>query len=140
MLIICVTLHERWKEQDKLSDIEQQPTFRRPQVKQKKKPTLNEGGESQNHWEHHIILKKYEAMLATAVSENNSSSGMLIILTKPKVCIYRNWLTYIVSKRTLWLTSFQNVYVLKYSAAVVFRKSKMHYIANIYFFWYEEWS
>ena len=33
MLIICVTLHERWQEQDKLSDIEQKPPF--PQVKKK---------------------------------------------------------------------------------------------------------
>ena len=37
------------------------------------------GGGLQNQREHHIILTKYEAVHPTAVSENNSSSGMLII-------------------------------------------------------------
>ena len=35
----------------------------------------------QNQQEHHIILNKYEAKHPTAVSENNSSSEMLIIYT-----------------------------------------------------------
>ena len=33
----------------------------------------------QNQQEHHIIFTKYEAVNPTAVSENYSSSGMLII-------------------------------------------------------------
>ena len=37
------------------------------------------GGGVRNQQEHHIILTKYEAVHPTAVSENNSSSGMLII-------------------------------------------------------------
>ena len=42
----------------------------------------------QNQQEHHIILTKYEAVHPKAVSENNSSSGMLIILTiSQTVCI-----------------------------------------------------
>ena len=36
-------------------------------------------GEGPNQREHHIILTKYEAVHPTAVSENYSSSGMLII-------------------------------------------------------------
>ena len=39
----------------------------------------NRGGGLQNQQEHHIILTKYEAVHPTAVSEINSSSGMLII-------------------------------------------------------------
>ena len=38
-----------------------------------------EGGGVQNQQEHHIFLTTYEAVHPTAVSENNSSSGMLII-------------------------------------------------------------
>ena len=40
--------------------------------------SLKRGGEVQNQREHHIILRKYEAVHPKAVSENNSSSGMLI--------------------------------------------------------------
>ena len=36
-------------------------------------------GVSQSQQEHHKILTKYEAIHPTTVSENNSSSGMLII-------------------------------------------------------------
>ena len=37
------------------------------------------GGCYKTYGEHHIILTKYEAVHPTAVSENNSSSGMLIM-------------------------------------------------------------
>ena len=66
------------KEQDKSSDIEQQPPFgdrkysnALPQKRGDTKPTRT----SHN-------LTKYEAVHPTYVSENNASSGMLIILTK----------------------------------------------------------
>ena len=64
------------KEQDKSSDIEQQPPFgdRKWAIF-----SLKIGGGVQNQQEHHVILTKYEAVHPTAVSENNSSSGMLII-------------------------------------------------------------
>ena len=49
---------------------------------------MGRGGGLQNKREHHIILTKYEAVHPTVVSENNSSSGMLIILTINRtVCI-----------------------------------------------------
>ena len=52
-------------------------TLRRPQNKQYSASKLGEV--LQNQQEHYIILTKYEAVHPTAVSENNSSSGMLII-------------------------------------------------------------
>ena len=39
-------------------------------------------GGIQNQREHHIIYTKYEAVHPTYVTENNSSSGMLILLAK----------------------------------------------------------
>ena len=41
--------------------------------------SLNTGGDYENQREHHKILTKYEMMHPTAVSENNSSLGMLIM-------------------------------------------------------------
>ena len=64
-------------EQDKSSDIEQQPPL--GDRKKSNIQTQNRGGGLQNQQEHHIILTKCEAVHPTAVSENNSSSGMLII-------------------------------------------------------------
>ena len=64
------------KEQDKSSDIEQQPPFGDRKISNIQ--PRNRGG-LQNQKEHHVILTKYEAVHPTAVSENNSSSGMLII-------------------------------------------------------------
>ena len=52
-------------------------TLRRPQ--KKAICSLKIGGGLQNQQEHQRILTKYEAVHPTAVSENNSSSGMLII-------------------------------------------------------------
>ena len=66
------------KEQDKSSDIEQQPPFGDRKISNIQ-PQIRWGGGLQNQQEHHIILTKYEAVHPTAVSENNSSSGMLII-------------------------------------------------------------
>ena len=69
--------HQVVEEQDKSSDIEQQPPFG-----DRKKSNIqphNRGWGLQNQQEHHIILTKYEAVHPTAVSKNNSSSGMLII-------------------------------------------------------------
>ena len=63
-------------EQDKSSDIEQQPPFGDRKISNIQ--PQNRGGGLQNQQEHHIILTKYEAVHPTAVSENNSSSGMLI--------------------------------------------------------------
>ena len=63
-------------EQDKSSDIEQQPPFGDRKISNIQ--PQNRGG-GQNQQEHHIILTKNEAVHPTAVSENNSSSGMLII-------------------------------------------------------------
>ena len=63
--------------QDKSSDIEHQPPF----GDRKYSNTLPEKRGIQNQRAHHIILTKYEAVNPTYVSENNSSSGMLIILT-----------------------------------------------------------
>ena len=70
------SLFENWlQEQDKSSDIEQQPPFG-----DRKKSNIQPHNRGvQNQQEHHISLKKYEAVHPTAVSENNSSSGMLII-------------------------------------------------------------
>ena len=77
--------HKHWKnvfillfvlEQDKSSDIEQQPPFGDRKISNIQ--PQNRGG-LQNQQEHHIILTEYEAVHPTAVSENNSSSGMLII-------------------------------------------------------------
>ena len=64
------------QEKDKSSDIEQQPPFGARKISNIQ--PQNRGG-GQNQLEHHIILTKYEAVHPTAVSENNSSSGMLII-------------------------------------------------------------
>ena len=66
-----------FQDQDKSSDIEQQPPF--GDRKTSNIQPQNRGGGVQNQQEHHIILTKYEAVHPTAVSENNSSSGMLII-------------------------------------------------------------
>ena len=65
------------QEQDKSSDIEQQPPFGDRKISNIQ--PQNRGGGLQYQQEHHIILTKYEAVHPTAVSENNSSSGMLII-------------------------------------------------------------
>ena len=73
------------EEQDKSSDIEQQPPFGDRKISNIQ---LQNRGGLQNQQEHHIILTKYEAVHPTAVSENNSSSGMLIIQTiSQTVCI-----------------------------------------------------
>ena len=64
-------------------------------------------------------------MHSMAVSENNSSSEMLIIfIKKHKQFVFGSVsfagkFTYIVSKRTELLTPFQNNYILKYSAEIV---------------------
>ena len=63
-------------EQDKSSDIEQQPPFGDRKISNIQ--PQNRGG-VQNQQEHHTFLTKYEAVHPTAVSENNSSSRMLII-------------------------------------------------------------
>ena len=65
------------QEQDKSYDIEQQPPFGDRKISNIQ--PKNRGGGVQNQQEHHIILTKYEAVHPTVVSENNSSSGMLII-------------------------------------------------------------
>ena len=52
--------------------------LRWPQMKQYTSKK-EEGVGIQNQQEHHIILTKYEAVHPTVVSENDSSSGMLII-------------------------------------------------------------
>ena len=69
----------KWEvqEQDKSSDIEQQPPFGDRKISNIQPPNM--GGGVQNQQEHHIIMTKYEVVHPTAVSENNSSSGMLII-------------------------------------------------------------
>ena len=64
------------KEQDKSSDIEQQPSFGE-RKESNTKPQIRGGVQKQR--EHHIILTKSEAVHPTVVSENNSSSRMLII-------------------------------------------------------------
>ena len=51
-------------------------TIRRPQIKQY--TASNEEG-LQNQREQHIILTKYKAVHPTVVSDNNSSSGIIII-------------------------------------------------------------
>ena len=66
------------QEQDKSSDIEQHSSF----GDRKYSNTLPQNGGMQNQREHHIIEIRYEAVHQTYVSENISSSGMLIILTK----------------------------------------------------------
>ena len=68
------------EEQDKSSDIEQQSPFGDRKISSIH-PQNRRGGGVQNQQEPHIILTKYEAVHPTAVSENDSSSGMLIILT-----------------------------------------------------------
>ena len=72
MILLCPV-----QEQDKSSNIEQQPPF--GDREKSNIQSQNRGGGLQNQQEHHIILTKYEAVHPTAVSENNSSSGMLII-------------------------------------------------------------
>ena len=66
------------EEQDKSSDIEQQPPFGDRKISNIQ-PQNSGGGGLQYQQEHYIMLTKYEAVHPTAVSENNSSSGMLII-------------------------------------------------------------
>ena len=59
------------KEQDKSSDIKQQPPFG-----DRKKSNIqphNRGGGLQNQQEHHIILTKYEAVHPTAKSKSSVS-------------------------------------------------------------------
>ena len=75
--LVCNTFSKCLEEQDKSSDIEQQPPFGDRKITNIQ--PQNRGGGLQNQQEHHIILTKYEAVHPTAVSENNSSSGMLII-------------------------------------------------------------
>ena len=75
--VVLKCLKKYSQEQDKSSDIEQQPPFGDRKISNIQPP--NRGGGLQNQQEHHIILTKYEAVHPTAVSENNSSSGMLII-------------------------------------------------------------
>ena len=70
------------QEQDKSSDIEQQPP------ESKTQPQNRGGGGLQNQRGPHIILTKYEAVHPTVVSENNSSSGMLIIYILVEVSFY----------------------------------------------------
>ena len=53
---------------------------RRPHIKQY--TATNKGGGAENQREHNIMWTKYEAVHPTADLENNSSSGMLIILSK----------------------------------------------------------
>ena len=69
-------------EQDKLSDIEQQPPS--GDRKLSNTPPQMRGGDTkvENQREYHIILTKYEVVHPTDVSENNSSLGMLMILIK----------------------------------------------------------
>ena len=74
MIYLSNSVKERLQEQDKSSDIEQQPPFGDRKISNIQ--PQNRGG-LQNQQEHHIILTKYEAVHPTAVSENNSSSGML---------------------------------------------------------------
>ena len=66
-----------FQEQDKSFDIEQQPPFGDRKISNIQ--PQNRGGGLQNQQTHHIILTKYEAVHPTAVSEKNSSSGMLRI-------------------------------------------------------------
>ena len=83
-LFLLASLSEDFEEEDKSYDIELTATLRRPQIKQYTCLTDDEGGGGalQNQREHHIISTKYEAVHPTDVSENNSSPGMLISLTK----------------------------------------------------------
>ena len=67
------------QKQDKSSDIEQQPPFGDRKKSNIQPQNRGGGGGLQHQQEHHIILTKYEAVHPMAVSENNSSSGMLII-------------------------------------------------------------
>ena len=66
------------QEQDKSSDIEQQPPFGDRKISNIQ--PQNRGGGLQNQQEHHIILTKYEAVHPTAVSENNSSILVYFII------------------------------------------------------------
>ena len=68
------------QEQDKSSDIQQQLAFGDCIYKNTSKTihSLKIGGLRNQH-EYHVILTKYEAVQPTAVSENNSSSEMLIV-------------------------------------------------------------
>ena len=59
------------KEQDKSSDIEQQPPFGDHKISNIQ--PQNRGGGLQNQQEHHIILTKYAAVHPTAVSEKRPS-------------------------------------------------------------------
>ena len=73
---VCVNHAFDYDEQDNSSDIKQQPPFGDSKISNIQ--PQNRGGGTKPQ-EHHIILTKYEAVHPTAVSENNSSSGMLII-------------------------------------------------------------
>ena len=90
------------EEQDKSSDINEQPPF----GDSKYSNTLSQMREEvQNQREHFNILTKNVAVHPTVVSENYSSFGMLTILIKAKtLSIYGNIFddnfTYIMSKRT----------------------------------------
>ena len=72
------------QDQDKSSDIDQQP----PSHVNKAICSLKMGGGLQN--QHHIILKKYEAVYPAAVSENSSSEMIIIqIITEQCVQTYK---------------------------------------------------
>ena len=75
------SLSALYQEQDTSSYIQQQPPF--GNRKESNTQPQKRGRGLQNQQEHHIILTKYEAVHLTAVSENNSSLGMLIIWTIP---------------------------------------------------------
>ena len=94
----------------------------------------------QNHWEHHIILTKYDAVHPTVVSEKYSSSGVLQSLIKVQTVsilsnffadkytnlhiLYLKWhndvfvFTHIISKMTKCRICKLD-YNLKYSAAIL---------------------
>ena len=66
-----------WQAQDKSSNIEQQPPFNDGKIKQHKTSKEGGGGAKQTGTSVH----------PTAVSETNSLSGMLIILTKTQTIV-----------------------------------------------------
>ena len=76
--LVLLTSAYSWERTRQIIRYRATATPRRPQIKQCT-ASKKEGGGLQNQREHHIILTKYEAVHQTAVTENNSSSGMLII-------------------------------------------------------------
>ena len=86
------SLNRELKEQDKSSDIEQQPPFGDRKISNIQ--PQNRAGGLQNQQEHHIILTKYEAVHPTVVSENiqldndrfyNTNMYIQLIMVKDKV-------------------------------------------------------